>query len=100
MIEREYITQDELLKDCAKDVKRIAESQCLEIDDDYFLIVNGEKYSPMILTQGSVDIITITFIYNSKDNYFPPIELKINKLRWIKKDGSIVKFKKVIINSI
>ena len=99
MNELEYITKDELLKNCLEDVKRIAESQFVEIDDDYLLIVNGEKHSPMTMIQGN-DVITITFIYNSKDNSFPQIELKINKLRWIRRDGNIVKFKKVIINSI
>ena len=99
MNELDYITKDELLKNCLEDVKRIAESQFVEIDDEYFLIVNGEKHSPMTMIQGN-DVITITFIYNSKDNSFPQIELKINKLRWIRRDGNIVKFKKVIINSI
>ena len=99
MKDLEYITEGELLKDCIEDVKRIAESQCVEIDDDYSLIINGEKHRPMTIMQGN-DVITITFIYNSKDNSFPQIELKINKLRWIRKDGGIVKFKKVIVNSI
>jgi hypothetical protein len=97
MVELEYITREELLKDCIKDVKRIAESQFVEIDDDYFLIIDGEKYAPMTMIQGN-EIITITFIYNLKS--LPKLEFTISKTRFIVKNGAYVKFNKVIINSI
>jgi hypothetical protein len=107
------ITKKELLEFYYQDIKKIVESQYLEIDEQYNLI---DRYQwiiandtldhnvkgitePLITINELENIIVINIKYNRLDSFGHPvgdIELKLPKLKYIMKDGEVYRFDKII----
>ena len=92
MTEIDFITEKELLQYHISEVIGIAKSQFIEIDKDYILIKDGEKYTPEIKITDSVNLVMITIRYKTQ----PLTELYMTKPKWIKRERMMYTFKKVI----
>jgi len=92
MTEIDFITEKELLQYHISEVIGIAKSQFIEIDKDYLLIKDGEKYTPEIKITDSVNLVMITIRYKTQ----PLTELYMTKPKWIKRERMMYTFKKVI----
>jgi hypothetical protein len=92
MTELDFITEKELLQYHISEVIGIAKSQFIEIDKDYILIKDGEKYTPEIKITDSVNLVMITIRYKTQ----PLTELYMTKPKWIKRERMMYTFKKVI----
>ena len=92
MTEIDFITEKELLQYHISEVIGIAKSQFIEIDKDYILIKDGEKYTPEIKITNSVNLVMITIRYKTQ----PLTELYMTKPKWIKRERMMYTFKKVI----
>ena len=91
MTELDFITEKELLQYHISEVIGIAKSQFIEIDKDYILIKDGEKYTPEIKITDSVNLVMITIRYKTQ----PLTELYMTKPKWIKRENMMYTFKKV-----
>jgi hypothetical protein len=91
MTELDYITEKELLQYHISEVIGIAKSQFIEIDKDYILIKDGEKYTPEIKITDSVNLVMITIRYKTQ----PLTELYMTKPKWIKRERMMYTYKKV-----
>jgi hypothetical protein len=91
MTEIDFITEKELLQYHISEVIGIAKSQFIEIDKDYILIKDGEKYTPEIKITDSVNLVMITIRYKTK----PLTELYMTKPKWIKRESIMYTFKNV-----
>jgi hypothetical protein len=96
MTELDFITEKELLQYHINEVIGIAKSQCIEIDKDYILIKDGEKYTPEIKITDSVNLVMITIRYKTQ----PLTELYMTKPKWIKRERMMYTYKKVIYKII
>jgi hypothetical protein len=96
MTEIDFITEKELLQYHISEVIGIAKSQFIEIDKDYILIKDGEKYTPEIKITDSVNLVMITIRYKTQ----PLTELYMTKPKWIKRERMMYTFKKVIYKII
>jgi hypothetical protein len=92
MTELDFITEKELLQYHISEVIGIAKSQFIEIDKDYILIKDGEKYTPEIKITDSVILVMITIRYKTQ----PLTELYLTKPKWIKRERMMYTFKNVI----
>jgi hypothetical protein len=92
MTELDFITEKELLQYHISEVIGIAKSQFIEIDKDYILIKDGEKYTPEIKITDSINLVMITIRYKTQ----PLTELYMTKPKWIKRERMMYTFKKVI----
>jgi hypothetical protein len=98
MTELDFISEKELLQYHINEVIGIAKSQFIEIDENYILIKDGEKYTPEIKITDSIDIyghmqiVMITIRYKTE----PLTEIYMTKPKWIMKDKVRYIFKKVI----
>jgi hypothetical protein len=92
MTELDFITEKELLQYHISEVIGIAKSQFIEIDKDYILIKDGEKYTPEIKITDSVNLVMITISYKTQ----PLTELYMTKPKWIKRERMMYTFKKII----
>jgi hypothetical protein len=92
MTELDFITEKELLQYHINEVIGIAKSQYIEIDKDYILIKDGEKYTPEIKITDSVNLVMITIRYKTQ----PLTELYMTKPKWIKRERMMYTYKKVI----
>lgn len=107
------ITQKELLEYYYEDAKKIAESQYLEIDEQYNLLDRCKWITAMMTLSHNVkgitkplttineleDIILINIKYNRLDSFGHPvgdIELNLSKPKYIIKDGEIYNFDKIV----
>jgi hypothetical protein len=91
MTELDFITEKELLQYHINEVIGIAKSQYIEIDKDYILIKDGEKYTPEIKITDSVNLVMITIRYKTQ----PLTELYMTKPKWIKRERMMYTFKNV-----
>jgi hypothetical protein len=91
MTELDFITEKELLQYHISEVIGIAKSQFIEIDKDYILIKDGEKYTPEIKITDSVNLVMITIRYKTQ----PLTELYMTKPKWIKRERMMYTYKKV-----
>jgi hypothetical protein len=91
MNELDFITEKELLQYHINEVIGIAKSQYIEIDKDYILIKDGEKYTPEIKITDSVNLVMITIRYKTQ----PLTELYMTKPKWIKRERMMYTFKNV-----
>lgn len=92
MTELDYITKQELLQQYIREVRQIAKSQFIEIDNDYNLIKDGEVYIPDIKVTQSISVLMVTIRYNT----IPLTEMFLTKPKWIERDKMIYSFKEVI----
>jgi hypothetical protein len=92
MTELDYITKEELLQQYIREVRHIAKSQFIEIDNDYNLIKDGEIYIADIKVTQSISVLMVTLTYNT----IPLTELFLTKPKWIERDKMIYSFKEVI----
>jgi hypothetical protein len=98
MTELDFISEKELLQYHINEVIEIAKSQFIEIDENYILTKDGEKYTPEIkITEstniyGHMQIVMITIRYETE----PLTEIYMTKPKWIMKDKVRYIFKKVI----
>jgi hypothetical protein len=92
MTELDFITEKELLQYHISEVIGIAKSQFIEIDKDYILIKDGEKYTPEIKITDSVNLVMITIRYKTQ----PLTELYMTKPKWIKRERMMYTYKKII----
>lgn len=90
MIELDFITKQELLQYHTKEVQALARSQFIEIDDELHLIENGEKCVPEIQISDASSIILISIKYHSQREFY------LSKPKWIRKNGEIYLFNKVV----
>jgi len=91
MTELDFITEKELLQYHISEVIGIAKSQFIEIDKDYLLIKDGEKYTPEIKITDSVNIVMITIRYKTQ----PLTELYMTKPKWIKRERMMYTYKEI-----
>jgi len=91
MTEIDFITEKELLQYHISEVIGIAKSQFIEIDKDYLLIKDGEKYTPEIKITDSVNIVMITIRYKTQ----PLTELYMTKPKWIKRERMMYTYKEI-----
>ena len=98
MTELDFISEKELLQYHINEVIEIAKSQFIEIDKDYILTKDGEKYTPEIKTTestniyGHMQIVMITIRYETE----PLTEIYMTKPKWIKRERMMYTYKKVI----
>jgi hypothetical protein len=92
MTELDYITKEELLQQYVREVKHIAKTQFIEIDNDYNLIKDGETYTPDVKITESISVLMVTIKYNT----IPLTEMFLTKPKWIERDKMIYSFKEVI----
>jgi hypothetical protein len=98
MTELDFISEKELLQYHISEVIGIAKSQFIEIDKDYILTKDGEKYTPDIKITESADIyghmqiVMITIRYKTE----PLTEIYMTKPKWIKRERMMYTYKKVI----
>jgi hypothetical protein len=107
------ITQNELLTYYYQHAKKIAESQYLEIDEEYNLLDRYEWITanskndhnvkgitqPLITINELENIIVINIKYKRLDSFGHPvgdIELNLSKPKSIIKDGEIYNFDKIV----
>jgi len=91
MTELDFITEKELLQYHISEVIGIAKSQFIEIDKEYLLIKDGEKYTPEIKITDSVNIVMITIRYKTQ----PLTELYMTKPKWIKRERMMYTYKEI-----
>lgn len=91
MTELDYITEKELLQYCLKEAKHIAKSQFIEIDKDYILIKDDEKYTPEIKITDSVNLVMITIRYKTQ----PLTELYMTKPKWVDREKIMYTYKEI-----
>jgi hypothetical protein len=92
MTELDFISEKELLQYHISEVIGIAKSQFVEIDKNYFLIKDGEKYTPEIKITESTQLVMITVRYETQ----PLTEIYMTKPKWIKRERMMYTYKKVI----
>lgn len=93
MTELDFITEKELLQYHISEVIGIAKSQFIEIDKDYILTKDGEKYTPDIkITESDrLGFVMITVRYETQ----PLTEIYLTKPKWIKRERMMYTYKKV-----
>ena len=92
MTELDFISEKELLQYHINEVIGIAKSQFIEIDENYILIKDGEKYTPEIKITESTQLVMITVRYETQ----PITEIYMTKPKWIKRERMMYTYKKVI----
>lgn len=91
MTELESITEKELLQHHISEVISIAKSQFIEIDENYILSKDGEKYTPEIKITDSTNLVMLTIRYETQ----PLTEIYMTKPKWIMRDNKMHTYKKL-----